>query len=467
MELTEVLAALRAAWWLSVLGLLTGGGLALAVSLSQTPVYTAQTQLFVSTRDIGTTSDAFTGSQFSRERVTSYARLVAGEEVAARVADLLDLEVSSDALAAQITATVVPETVLIDVSVTEDSPERAADIADAVGVVFTDFVDELETPRGGGPSLVQVTVTDEPEVPASPSSPDTPRYTAVGAFVGLVVGAGLAVVRAQLDRTVHDPDQTAELAGAPVIGTVLRDSAIVKMHTIDRVGDGRTVEDYRRLRTNLRFLNVDQPPKVIMVSSALPAEGKTTLVINLALALADAGQQVAVVEADLRRPKVTRYLGLVGGVGLTNVLTGAAEVEEVVQKHRDNITVLAAGPTPPNPGELLASKHMGAVLDKLRAENDFVLVDAPPLLPVADSTGLAVHMDGVVLSVRYGSTRKDQLRQAAAALQHVGATTLGVVLNIVPPKAEQAFGYGYAYGYDTDRAPGKRGESPEASPPGS
>jgi receptor protein-tyrosine kinase len=164
---------------------------------------------------------------------------------------------------------------------------------------------------------------------------------------------------------------------------------------------------------------------------------------------------VTIVEADLRKPKVTRYLGMVGGVGLTNILAGTADLDEVIQRYgSEELSVIAAGPTPPNPGELLASSHMFALLDKLRAENDFVLVDAPPLLPVADSTGLAVFMDGVLLSVRYGSTRKEQLQQAAATLERVGAKTLGVILNIVPPKAElaTAYGYGYAYGYDQ---PGK------------
>ncbi|MGY2066397.1 polysaccharide biosynthesis tyrosine autokinase [Blastococcus sp. SYSU DS0619] len=462
MELRDVLAALRATWWLPLIGLVAGGVIAFGVSLLQTPLYTSQTQLFVSTRDATSTSDVFQGSQFSQERVSSYARLIAGEEVAARVIDRLDLAVSPSTLSDRITATAVADTVLIDVEVTDDSPDLAAAIATTVGETFIDFVDELETPDGEQFSLVEVTVTDRPEVPDAPSSPNTSRNTALGLLVGLLIGAGLAILRARLDRSVKDPEETAELAGAPVIGSVLRDAALDKVHTIDRVGDGRTVEDYRQLRTNLQFLNVDQPPKVIMVSSAVPSEGKTTLVINLALALSDAGQRVTVVEADLRRPKVTRYLGLVGGVGLTNILAGSADVEDVAQRHRENLSVIAAGPTPPNPGELLGSKQMSALLDKLRADNDFVLVDAPPLLPVADSTGLAVHMDGVVLSVRYGSTRKDQVQQAAATLERVGATLLGLVLNIVPPKAElaSAYAYGYGYGYDADRAPGKHRHAP-------
>jgi receptor protein-tyrosine kinase len=128
----------------------------------------------------------------------------------------------------------------------------------------------------------------------------------------------------------------------------------------------------------------------------------------------------------------------------------------VLQPYGDgDMKVIAAGPTPPNPSELLASSHMFRLVEDLRGKNDFVLIDAPPLLPVADASGLAVIVDGVVLSVRYGSTRKEQLLQTRATLDRVGARTLGVILNIVPPKAEviSAYGYGYGYGYDADRGP--------------
>ena len=189
-----------------------------------------------------------------------------------------------------------------------------------------------------------------------------------------------------------------------------------------------------------------------MVASAVPSEGKTTLVLNLSLALADIGHRVVIVEADLRRPKLSTYLGLVGGVGLTNVLAGTAELDDVVQRYGDDeVFVLASGPTPPNPGELLASSHMQALIGKLRGQYDFVLVDVPPLLPVADASGLAAHMDGVLMSVRYGTTRKEQLHQAAATITRVGGRTLGVVLNIVPSKARTAAAYGYDYTYNTGK----------------
>jgi capsular exopolysaccharide synthesis family protein len=153
---------------------------------------------------------------------------------------------------------------------------------------------------------------------------------------------------------------------------------------------------------------------------------------------------VALLEADLRRPRVMRYLGLIEGPGLSNVLAGKADLHEVTQRWGDDkLSVLAAGPMPPNPSELLGSAQMRALLDTLRDSNDYVIIDAPPLLPVTDAAVLSVLGDGCVLTARYGVTRRDQLEAAAQVLAGIDATLFGVVLNAVPATAGAAYGYGY------------------------
>ncbi|MEI4281460.1 YveK family protein [Klenkia terrae] len=351
MELREVLKALKASWWLVVAGALVGALAALGLSLLQTPLYSSQTQLFVSATDSVTTAEAFQGSQLSQQRVTSYAQLLTGEELASRVVDDLQLDLTPSALAGHITATAVTDTVLLNVTVTDPSAVQAQRIAESIGTEFSAMVEELETPSGADAvSPVKVTVTDRSDLPTAPSSPQTLRNVALGLLVGLLLGAAGAIARVRLDRTVKDAEDAAELAGGPVIGVILRDDDLASQHTIERNSLSRTAEGYRQLRTNLQFLNVDEPPKVIMVSSAVPSEGKTTLAVNLALSLAEAGRTVTVIEADLRRPRVTRYLGMVGGVGLTNILTGSAGLEDVIQPYGDGgLSVIAAGPPPPNP----------------------------------------------------------------------------------------------------------------------
>ena len=449
MEFRDVLAALRAGWWLPVVGLLVGAIGAAAISLLSTPLYTSTIKFFVSTTGSDSTSDVLQGSQFSQQRVTSYAELLQGQELSRRVVDRLDLHRTPEQLSSQLTVTAVPETVLIKVSVADPSPRLARQIAETLGDEFTARIDEVEAPDAAGAVPVKVTVAEPPELPDSPSSPATLRNVALGLAAGLALGGAAAVLRGRLDRSVKDVAEAVDLAGAPVMGTIVFDPAMAKQQNTLRGGDHRAAEAYRQLRNNLQFLNVDEPVTAIMVSSALPSEGKTTVVVNLGLALAAAGQKVTIVEADLRRPRVTRYLGMVSGVGLTNILTGSATLDDVVQRYGpDGLSVIAAGPTPPNPGELLASASMASLVQKLRGQNDFVLIDAPPLLPVADSSGLAVHVDGVLLSVRYGRTRKDQLERAVDTVERVGARTLGLILNMVPPRADAVSGYEYDYAPD-------------------
>ncbi|MGY2002822.1 polysaccharide biosynthesis tyrosine autokinase [Blastococcus sp. SYSU DS1024] len=443
-RLREFIEPLRDQWWIVPTASLVGGLVALMISSATTPLYRAETQFFVSTREATSTAEVFQGGQFSRERVASYARLLSGEEVASRVVDRLGLETTALELADSVDATAVADTVLIDMAITDSSPERAQRIAEAFGAEFPQFIEELESPVDGV-SLVDVTVTDRPEVPDKPALPRTPLNVALGVLAGLLMGIGIALLRARLDRTVKDVKVTTP-GGAPVIGTVLKDASIETRHVADWVNPSRSAEDFRQLRTSLRYLSVDEPPRVMVVSSAMPAEGKTTVVVNLALALAEGGQTVAVVDADLRRPRLSRYLGLVENVGLTNVLAGTAELPEVGQRIANGgVTVVGSGPLPPNPSELLASRQMSAVIEELRSTSDYVLIDAPPLLPVADALGLAVVADGVLLSLRYGRSRKDQLHQAANALERVGARTLGLVLSEVPARGDAARGYGYSY----------------------
>jgi capsular exopolysaccharide synthesis family protein len=475
-EPRAVWSALRARWWTSAAGLVAGGAVAFAVSATIGPSYTTDMQFFVSTADSGSTSDAFQGNQFAQQRVASYTGLLTGDELAVRIIDELDLDLSPEEVAAKIEARTVTGTVLIDVAVTDSSPARAERIADALGKAFPEFVADLETPGNDAATPVDVEFTDRPGAAVAPSPPLAVRNTVAGALLGLLLGAGIAIARVLLDRTVTAQEDAEELAGAPVTGVVFRDDELNSQHTIERAG-ARTAEQYRQLATSLQYLNVDQPPTVIMVSSAVPSEGKTTMVVNLAIALADAGHRVTVVEADLRRPKITEYLELVSGAGVTNVLAGSADLDDVLQRFGDGaLRVIAAGPTPPNPGRLLGSSQMALLLEELRGQNDYVLVDAAPLLPVADSRGLAAQVDGVLLSVRHGSTSKDQLAEAAAALQGVGATTLGVVLNMVPRNGDlaAAYAYGLDYGYAAGREldpeppslPGLGAQSQPASPPG-
>jgi capsular exopolysaccharide synthesis family protein len=451
MDIRDYLRIARAGKALLVVGVLLGGGVAAGVSLTLPDEYTASSELFVSTSGSSDLAQAVQGSQYAEQKVASYAKLLTSTELATAVIDDLDLDVSPDALVGQIQASVVKDTTILDVSVTDRSPRRARDIASSIDSQFSAMVARMESTPGEAITPVRVSVVASPEVPAAPSSPKVIPNSVLGAVVGLVLAGALAVLRDRLDTTVKDDSVAADTGGAPVIGHIPEDPQLAKAHVVVPNSTSATAEAIRLIRTNLAFVDVDNPPRSILVTSSVAGEGKTSLAVNLALALTESGQSVALLEGDLRRPKVTRYLGLVAGAGLTNVLSRGAALEDVLQDAGGGLTVLPAGPIPPNPSQLLASDAMATLVDQLVGKHDIVLIDAPPLLPVADASVMTRLADGVLLCARWGVVTTAQLERTSTVVERLGARTLGIVLTAVPGRAASV-----AYGYDAG-AMGRRG----------
>jgi len=455
-EIRDYLRILRNRWKLITAVLVLSVLAALAFSLLTTPKYAASTQLFVSTTGQDNSTAAYQGGLFSQQRVTSYSELIQGKQVAQRVVDTLKLPISASQLASEVSVKVVTDTVILGVTVTDPSPARARDIANVLSTEFTKLAAELETPQGSTTAAAKVTVVQQATLPTTPVVPQTTRNIGLGAVIGLLLGIGLAVLRDRLDNTVKDRREVVEATQAAVIGTVPFDSDRPD-HPLVSFGEGHSssAEAFRQVRTNLQFLDVDNPPRALVVTSAVPNEGKTTTALNLAFALGESGHRVMLVEADLRRPRLARYLGMVENVGMTNVLSGAAELDDVLQPTvNPAVTVLAAGPHPPNPSELLGSSRLQALLDTLRSRYDYIVFDAPPLLPVTDGAVLTAHADGAILVARHGHTERDKLGRAAENLRSVGGRVLGTILNMVPAKSS---GYDYAYYYETDAPPSAKG----------
>jgi receptor protein-tyrosine kinase len=216
----------------------------------------------------------------------------------------------------------------------------------------------------------------------------------------------------------------------------------------DTPGNNARSEALRVLRTNLQFLDLDQEAKSFVVTSAVPGEGKTSTSTNLAIALAQAGKKVLLVDGDLRRPRLASLLNLESAVGLTTVLVGRSDLRSTIQVHAaSGVNVLTSGPIPPNPSEVLQSRATKDLMKLLRESFDTVIIDAPPLLPVADAAIMATQVDGAILVVRHGKTTKDQVKLAANRVGQVGARLFGVVVNMTPRRGGSEFGYDYGYGY--------------------
>jgi capsular exopolysaccharide synthesis family protein len=437
MDLRAYLGLARAHWLLIVAAALAGAMLGVVLSVLQPRVYVATAQNFVSISgtDLGT---QLSGSGFALQRVKSYVNVVESEAVLVPVIEQLGLDLTPAQLRQSVSAANPPQTVLLNITATGPDPDLAAALANAVAARYAEVVEALETPPGGQPP-VKVTPVMPAQVPGAPTSPRTRVNVALGLLLGLGAGVAAALLRERLNTAVRSPGSLVELAGAPLLGVVPADDDPLPALSSQS-------EAFRTIRTNLTFIDVDDPPQVIAVTSGEPGAGKTTLAVNLAIALSQAGRRVCLVDADLRTPTASERLGVTSAVGLTSVLTGEVSLSSaVVPWRRGAIAVLPAGDVPPNPSELLDSEAFADVLDCLRATYQIVVVDAAPLLPVADGALAASAADGAVLVARFGRTSAETVGQSRTALQQVDARLLGVVLNGIPAQAAEGYGYGYGY----------------------
>ncbi|MFJ6653830.1 polysaccharide biosynthesis tyrosine autokinase [Microbacterium sp. NPDC091313] len=448
MELSDYIRILRKNWLVIVATTLLGIAVAAGYSLTRTPMYEASSRIFVSTSAGGTVAELQQGGTFALQRVSTYVQLAKTPIVLNPVIADLNLDVTADQLSAEVTASTPLNSFLIDISVQDADPVRAADLANAVAASLTSAVENIELRDDQQQSPVKLSRVKDALPEAKPVSPNVPLNLALGGLIGLALGIGIAVLRAVLDNKVRTARDIEAITERPLIGAIPFDPKAKERPLILEADPHNTrSESFRALRTNLQFLEMDGGHSFVITSS-LPSEGKSTTTLNLALALADAGKRVALIDCDLRKPKVAEYLGTEGGAGLTDVLIGRARVADVMLPWgKRPLYVLPAGKVPPNPSELLGSKQMGQLLDALSKEFDVVLCDAPPLLPVTDAAILARSTSGAIVVVSAGRTTTNQLGGALDALETVGAKVAGMVLSMVPTRGPDAYGYGYGYGY--------------------
>jgi exopolysaccharide transport family protein len=307
-----------------------------------------------------------------------------------------------------------------------------------------------------------VRLVDFARPPVSPTEPNIPRNLTFGFVLGLTSGIGLAFLLENMDNTVRTTEQAQALSGLPALGMIPLGSKSVAESGPKRLGiagsreavelvtqsrpQSQMAESYRALRTSLLLSNLGTPPKIVMITSARPQEGKTTTSINTAVVLAQKGVSVLLIDADLRRPSVHKTLGLGPRSGLSNVLTGSATLEHTITRSPvlPNLFILPAGTPPPNPAELLASSNMRDLLLDLRDKYDHIVIDTPPTLSVTDAVVLSPRVDAIVLVIRSGQTTKQALRRSRDILMQVNAHVTGVLLNAVDLSSPD---YYYYYEY--------------------
>jgi len=509
LDIREYLALLWHWAWLIALVTLIAGAAAYYYSSRLTPYYKATTTVLVNEAR-GTQSMDISSVALSERLTSTYSEMIIKEPVLTQVIDRLGLSLSSGTLRGMITVKPVSDTQLILVSVESTDPAAAAAIANSLVQVFSEQIREIQSDRFAQSKISletqladiekqieqytnaaakAVSTTEKEDLdskiaqyrgiyanlllsyeqvrlseaqttssvvqiesattPASPVRPDIFKNTLLAAIVGLMLGAGVVLAREALDDTLKTPDEVTRQLGLPVLGVINHHSLKEGSLITEAEPRSPTAEAFRKLRTNVSFASIDRPLNTLLVTSAEPGEGKTTVISNLAVVIAQNGHTVTLLDCDLRHPTVHRRFGLTNKQGISHLffqpteqLNGSCQATRI-----EKLSVLTTGQLPPNPAELLGSQRMLAILDMVREKTDVVLIDTPPTLAVTDASVLAPVVDGVLVVVRPGKTHASAARQTVEQLRRVNARILGVVLNNLDLRGSR---YSYRYHYYRD-----------------
>lgn len=510
LDLEHVLAILRRRAPLIVLCLVVVAGVAFGLSKTQTKKYTATASLVFNnaqtSQQVAGLQAVYTGE--AKAQQSTNAKLLEIGPTAAQTARRLSGGLSEEGVKESLEVSAEGESNIVDVSATWTSPAMAARIANTYADEFVAnqthanrsyFASALAlvekqlraltpaqrlAPQGlalqsRAQSLQiladlqagNVQVVQHATVPTSPSSPKVTRNTILGVILGLLLGVGLAFLLERLDRRIREPRDLERVYGLPLLG-VVPESAELARHTDTVEGARQPLPDadaevFRMLRAHLRYFNVDRDLRTLLVVSAAPGDGKTTVARNLAEAAATMGSRVLLIETDLRRPTLAGRLAIAPNAGLAGVLIGATELEQAIQRleltpssspssnghaaSSRSLDVLIAGAmAPPNPAELLESQAMRSLLERVRSQYDLVVLDTPPLTVVSDAFPLLSQVDGTVIVGRVGRNRRDVAERLHEILQGADAPLLGVVANGFKPGRLAPYAYTYGY-YDSNR----------------
>jgi polysaccharide biosynthesis transport protein len=438
----------RAYVWVLIGCTILGALLMIAKTTREPVLYSATSSGLVRVGNATTAGEEQGNAQLAEDKANLYAFLVSTTPVAEEVVKELNLDVPPEAIAGRFSASVDATVNALTVSAIGSTPEEARDLANTVVDAVVIVAQQVETGEDNPktPALTRIVPLSQASLPGAPFTPNYRNAAMKGAIGGLGLAYAVLIARRLIDRRIRSAKHVEEATGAAVLGIIPKEDSLGRAHRGVRGDLGRAAESFRQLRTNLRFVDVDNEPRRIVVTSALAGEGKSTVSANVARLVAQAGQPVLLIDADLRRPQIASTFEIDGAVGLTQALAGDVDIREViVDSGLANLSVLPAGRIPPNPSELLGSLRMKQFIEDL-SHDYFVILDAPPLLPVTDAGLLSAFCDGALLVQAAGKTQIEQSQHCRRILDQVGSRLLGVVLNKAPIKGAAAIAYGGGYG---------------------
>lgn len=431
MTISEYWLALRIRWPLIVALTVLGGILGYAVAQLQPDVYRTQTSVVVIPARGDSTTELVQGSNYVQGLVQTYAVVATSPAVLDPVIADLGLKTTARALARQITVESPLNTTVLNVAVVGGDPDQIVEISDAVAGQLAVAVEDLAPETSAAASAVRVESISSAPRPDNPIAPNDRLFALVGALIGLLAGAAFALLRRLLASRIVSREDIADVTDLPMLGEIHASASGATLpSTVRDAGSSLVAESVRGVAAALRFANVDGDTQVVLVTSADASEGKSSVSLALSQIIAEQGQRVLLIDADLRRGSIAELTGLEGAVGLTTVLVGDVTEDEAIHSWGSpNLSVLARGAIPPNPGQLLASEHLKQLVAKARLHFDIIIIDSPPVLAVSDALWLAPSADGIVIVTRYRWTKRDALARAIAELEPARTRILGVVLN--------------------------------------
>ncbi|MCZ8379267.1 Wzz/FepE/Etk N-terminal domain-containing protein [Mycobacterium sp. CPCC 205372] len=427
MDFGRMLAAIRRRWWMLAVAVGLGVGIGVLAMRLAAPEYTSTARLFVSTTGGTSSSESYSGEQFSQQRNASYAQIIASEVMAQRVIDELRLPMSAAELSSNITAAIVPRTVLLDVSVRDRSPERAAAIANTLSAQFIAFVGPLETPVGQNEPRSTITVVDRAEVPTAPTSPQLATNLFYGASGGLVLGLLWIAASAVLSRRIESAADLSRLVDAPILGPVEIGKSDVETRLFRNGWTAREAEDFRRMRV---LVDAQRPsPRVLLITSSSRDHVATAFAANLAAALCEAAQPTVVIFTSESLGMNVDSPAFDGReTGLAEMLEGRATLDEIIRPTpKPKLSVILPGKSG-NLDSLLSSPVMSTVVDSLKEEFDRVVIVARSVNEGSAAAVLSAIADADLLIVDPRSARRRHVQHAISEFSAARAHLLGVVL---------------------------------------
>ena len=433
--------------------------------------FSANCVLYVSNKDEKTITQIIEKSDIdtSRSLSATYIELLKTDSFLESVCEDLPQKCSWRELSSMLSISTVNETELINISVTADSKDEAYDAA--VGIMNKAPAMLINVFEGGDAKVV-----NPPRYPENPIDKGIVIKVAAGFILGTLIGCIYVFIKRIMDKKIHKGDDVANRYGISILGetaqSVNQSRRLFKVNrkvadeirnVINDTTDFDTVETYKSIRTNIMFSAPKQETgKVIVITSALPGEGKTTTAINLAITFAQTGAKILIIDCDLRRSRVHRYLGIERKEGVSNVVCGYAKLEQAIQKDvKENLDCLTAGETPPNPAELLQSQEFQTMISELQHQYDYIFVDTPPITIVTDAAVLTKQCEGVIIVARSEMTTYDLFDLALDELKNTGAKIIGAIIHESSDKQKKysyyknkkyggRYAYKYAYRYGED-----------------